>query len=68
LCDAIKTVANQLGRGETPSSDELVHEQAARLRLENARALLTFGLGIRPSPRSQTLRPRNVRSAAREHR
>jgi hypothetical protein len=52
LCVAVKNVAVHLGRGETPSFEELTQEQSARLRLENARALLTFGVGIRtPGPR-----------------
>jgi ferric-dicitrate binding protein FerR (iron transport regulator) len=60
FCDALKNVATQLGNGRQPSPAQLAEEESARLRLQNARALLVFGVGIRPrSTRTSVAAPRS---------
>ena len=44
LAEATRSVAVRLGHGEEPSNAELDREEAAVLRLQNARALLALGI------------------------
>ena len=62
FCEAVKSVATQLGSGREPSSAQLVEEESARLRLQNARALLVFGVGIRPRSKRASVPKRTYKS------
>ena len=50
FCDVTKRITRCLGRGERPARELMSAEQAAVLRLENARALFTFGMFMRSYP------------------
>ena len=45
---ALTTIAEELGDDATPAAENLARAQEAKLRLENAQALLQFIQGARP--------------------
>ena len=58
FCEAVAALSDQIGRGEKPTSEQLQHAQAARLRLDNANTVLTLGMGNRGQPAPSSKSPK----------